>query len=190
MLVCYFMHPCPLKISARLPHHLRGACRSSHGDWEARAQYIVPLHTLHGGYCWQRKPPGLVKFLQQRILTSTSWPLFPVVSGRSETENVQTSMAVKYTSSFRWFRVVTHPDSCAPPKSWKCRPFQRRSGGGEPPPPPDHIFVAPPLADNGTHSAELISLPLLQTHYHRHSIFLGRLGINIITSRPNIDEVM
>ena len=106
MLVCYFMHPCPLKISGRLPRHLREACCSSQGDWEA--QYIVPLHTLHEGNWWQRKPPALVKFLQQRI-TSTSWPLFPVWSGRSETKNVETSMAVKYISGFRWFRVVTHP---------------------------------------------------------------------------------
>ena len=106
MLVCYFMHPCPLKISARLPRRRWGACRSSHGDWEA--QYIVPLHTLHEGYWWQHKPPALVKFLQQRIAL-TSWPLFQVWSGRSETENVGTSMAVKYISGFRWFRVVTHP---------------------------------------------------------------------------------
>ena len=108
MLVCNFMQLCPLKISARLPRHRWGACRSSQCDWEA--QYIVPLHTLHGGYWWQRKPPALVKFLQQQI-TSTSWPLLPVWSGRSGTENanVEISMAVKYISSFRWFRVVTHP---------------------------------------------------------------------------------
>ena len=97
MLVCNFMQLSPLKISACLPRHRWGAYRSSYSDWEA--QYIVPLHTLHGGYWWQRKPPALVKFLQQQI-TSTSWPLLPVWSGRSETENahVEISMAASRAS--------------------------------------------------------------------------------------------
>ena len=109
MLVCYFMHSC---IGARLPRQLQWACRSSDGDLEARAQCIVPLCTLHGGYCWQRKPPALGIFLQQRI-KSTCWSLLPcsLIWYKSETENahVETDLAVKYISGCRWSWIFMHP---------------------------------------------------------------------------------
>lgn len=115
MPVCYFMHSCSLKIGARLPRQLQWACRSSNGDLETRAQCIVPLRTLHGGYCWQRKPPALGIFLQQRI-TSTCWSLLPWSSiwYKSETENahVETDMAVKYISGCRWSWIFMHPVHC------------------------------------------------------------------------------
>ena len=112
MPVCYFMHSCSLKIGARLPRQLQWACCSSSGDLEARAQCIVPLRTLHEGYCWQRKPPALGIVVQQRI-TSTCWSLLPCSSiwYKSETENahVETDMAVKYISGCRWSWIVMHP---------------------------------------------------------------------------------